>query len=331
MTVQQTRAEWLAERRTGIGGSDVAALLGLSKWATPYELWLDKTGQTPIDDSPETPAQYWGSRLEAVVAAEYQGRTGRKVQRINTMIRHPERDYLLANLDRAVVNPEIAGNVRWRDGKLTTDRVLECKTAHAFAAGEWGEPGSDDVPQSYLVQVMWYLGITGCAIADLAVLIGGSDYRIYTIERDGELIADLQEAAADFWTKHVQAGIAPDPQTVEDARHRWPQHLAAKQAVVGFEARDACIRLAEIGEQMKALEKEKDSLQALVMGHMGDAESAVFTAGDPALATWKTQSAKRLDQKALREAHPDLVDLYTTTSSTRVFRLGKAAKEAIQS
>ncbi len=326
----QSRQEWLEARKKGLGGSDIAALAGLSKWTTPYQLWLDKTGQAEPEPEEEPPHLYWGRRLEDLVADEYRVRTGRKIQRVNAMLVKPDAPYMLANLDRAVVNEEIAGNVRWKDGRLTTDRILECKTAHAFAKDQWGEPGSDDVPVPYLIQTQWYLGVTGCEVADIAVLIGGSDFRLYEIARDEALISDLEALASDFWHKHVVGGVAPDPQTVADAVHRFPRHVAAKEKPIGLSARDACIRLVQIAEDEKRLKAEAEDLKARVMAEMGDAEAAVETIGEPALATWKAQTTRRLDQKALREDHPEIAQLYTTETQSRVFRLGKAAKEAIR-
>ena len=165
------RTDFLAARRTGIGGSDIGAILGLNHYRTPYDVFLDKT--VP-DARPDTAgeAAYWGTTLETVVAREYQRRTGRKVQRVNHLLRHPDHDFAIANIDRAIINPDISGTVRWKDGRLTTDSLLECKTANSFTAADWGDTGTDSVPYSYLCQCQWYLGVTGCQTAELAVLIG---------------------------------------------------------------------------------------------------------------------------------------------------------------
>lgn len=159
-SIEDARQEWLQSRRLGIGGSDVAAILGLSKYSSPYQLWLDKTGRSELEDSTSEPA-YWGNMLEDIVAKEYAKRNGVKVQRVNATIAHPEHDWMRANIDRAIINPEISGNVRIKDGKLTTDRILECKTANQYLAKLWGDEQSEQVPDYYLTQVQWYMGITG--------------------------------------------------------------------------------------------------------------------------------------------------------------------------
>lgn len=319
----QNRQAWLDERRTGVGGSDIAAILGLSPWATPYTVWLDKLGRGEEVD-PESPPLYWGNVLEDVVAKEYQRRSGRKVQRVNRAIVHPEVKIARCNIDRAVINPDIAGNVRWKDGRLTTDRILECKTANGFMAKFWGDEATDAVPEYYLTQCVWNAGIAQAKVCDLPVLIGGQDFRTYSIDFDGDLFADMLSEAEEFW-KLVESGVAPDPQTVEDAKHRWARHLDAKTEIVGVDCERAADRLHEIAAQVKALEAEKKAHQLTIMAAMEDAEIANHAGRK--LATWKTQEATRIDAKALRAAHPDIADLFSTTTASRVFRLGAAPKE----
>lgn len=312
------RNEFLAGRKAGIGGSDIAAIVGLSKFRTPYDVWADKTGASEPESDDDKPWLYWGQVLEDVVAREYGLRTGAKVQRVNAQLIYPAWGRAIANIDRAVVNPDIAGNVRWKDGRLTTDRILECKTANGFAASLWGPDGSDEIPETYLCQVQWYMGITGASHADLAVLIGGNDYRTYTIEAHPELFSDLLTEAAAFW-KLVEEGIAPDPQTVADAQSRWSQHVKGKSHIASGAAARAVDDLAEVREQVADLKKREDELKLIIMADMQDAET-LTDMGEP-IATWKTQTSERLDAKALRKDHPEIAALYSNESTTRVLRL----------
>jgi len=316
MNVQ--RNEFLERRRSGICGSDIAAILGLSKWKTAYDVWLDKRGLSEPEDETEKPWLYWGSVLEEVVAKEYAIRTRAKIQRVNAQLICPEASFAVANIDRAVINPEIAGNVRWRDGRLTTDRLLECKTANGFAANLWGEPGTDQVPEVYLCQDAWYMGITKASVTDTAVLIGGNDYRIYTVEADPILFADMLTEGEAFW-KLVETGVAPDPQTLADAQARWPQHVASKVRIASASAARAIEELAEIKEQAKILEAREEALKLTVLAEMQDAE-ILQDMGIP-IATLKAQATTRVDSKALRADHPGIADLYSKTTSTRVLRI----------
>ncbi|MCM1513313.1 MAG: YqaJ viral recombinase family protein [Oxalobacter formigenes] len=310
-----THSDFLAARQTGIGGSDIGPILGLSPFRTAYDVFLDKTQP---EEREETDAMYWGTILEDVVAAEYQKRSGRKVQRVPHLLRHPEHDFAIANIDRAVIVPEIAGNVRWKNGRLTTDRILECKTANAYVAGEWGDPGTDSVPDTYILQCQWYMGVTGTKVSDLAVLIGGNDYRMFTIERDDALIADLLAEAETFWN-NCKKGIAPDPRSTEELARKFPRHIAGKSVSVDFSIAHACERLSDIKTRIKRMEEEADDFRMIILQAIGDAEAITFEG--KTIATWKTRKATRLDTKRLKEEQPEMVARYIKETESRVLSL----------
>jgi putative phage-type endonuclease len=187
--------EWLAERRTGLGGTDLPKILGVSRFGGPMDVFMEKQGLTaPLI---QTEAMEWGNLLEDPVARKYAAKTGRKVRHAADFLRHPDFPFLYANLDR------------WSDKPGTPRRVLEVKTSGEFAAKDFGEEGTDQVPPDYLLQAMHYLSVTGKDIADLAVLIGGQKHRIYTIERDDELIRGMLEVAEKFW-RDTEQGIPPE-------------------------------------------------------------------------------------------------------------------------
>lgn len=315
MTVQ-ARIDWLKGRQTGIGGSEIAAIVGLNQYTTPMQIWESKVN--PIEDNSTNKPMYWGNVLEEVVAKEYAKRTGYKVQRVNTQMRHPDFQFAIANIDRAIVNHAISGTVRWKDGKLSTDRILECKTANGFAAKQWGEAGSDQVPDSYLIQCQWYLGITGASICDLAVLIGGQDFRIYTINRDDELIADLLQQGAAFW-ELVKNNIAPDPINYPEAVKKW----AISDSSLSVQADDLLIddleKIQSIKAQVKELEAQEDALKARVLMALESAETLLYQGVK--VATCKTQTRNSFDAKAFEKDHPDLYAQYKKQSSTRVLRI----------
>ena len=139
-TAEMERDAWLQERTKGIGGSDVATVLGLNPYKTPLSLWEEKTGKTK--GSPAGEAAYWGTTLEDVVAKEFSKRTGMKIQRVNFLLSTGENGWMRGNIDRAIVNEQIAKTVRVNKPEkaaqtglmLSTDVGLECKTANAFMA-----------------------------------------------------------------------------------------------------------------------------------------------------------------------------------------------------
>lgn len=145
-------------------------------------------------------AVLWGIELEPVLAQVYAKRTGFRVRRVNAVLQHPEQPFMLANLDREVVgHPDGPG-------------ILEIKTASYHSAPQWEE----GVPVAYQCQVLHQLAVTGHAWAEVAVLIGGQDFRIYRIERDEEKLQDLTEREAQFW-QMVQQDQQPEPDGSSDA------------------------------------------------------------------------------------------------------------------
>ena len=185
------REEWLKIRQTGIGGSDAAAVAGLSRFRSPLQVYMEKLGLTEPQE--ETEAMYWGKKLEDLVAEEFSIRTGMKLRRRNETLRHKDYPWMIAHVDRLIV------------GK---DEGLECKTAGAYKADEWQ---GDDIPWEYAIQCYHYMAVTGYSAWWIAVLIGGNRFIYKRIERDEEIIANLIKIESDFWNNHVVKRIPPDP------------------------------------------------------------------------------------------------------------------------
>ncbi len=296
-------AEQLEERRTGIGGSDAAAVVGVDPYRTPLEVYLEKVGEAP--ERKDNAAMYWGRRLEDVVAEEWAKRTGLKVRRRNATLRHPKHPYMLAHVDRVVQGSKA---------------ILECKTAGAHMADQWGEPGTDEVPEPYLIQTQHYLAVLGYEVAYVAVLIGGRDFRTYEVPRDRELIEALQEIEGRFWKEHVEPRVPPDPRTIEDIRLRWPRHQPGKVVQADEDVQEAVSALAQVRRDLKALKAREADLVAEIERYMADAEALEGPDGRT-LATWKTVTQRRLDTKALREAHPDIARAFERETESRRFLL----------
>lgn len=185
-------AEQLEARKAGIGGSDVASIVGISPWKTKHQLYLEKRGEIE-EEQLTSEVIHFGNVLEDVVADEYARRNDVKVQRRNDMFKHEKYPWMMANIDRKVVGQK---------------KGLECKTADKFTRGKWGEDGSDDVPDHYRTQSEHYMIVTGLPEWDLAVLIGGNEYRQYHLQQDKELSEMLIEQEAQFWDA-VEKGIPP--------------------------------------------------------------------------------------------------------------------------
>ena len=310
--MENNRNEWLARRKVGIGGSDVAALLGVSPWKTALDVYYDKVG-TGRDDT-ETEAMRIGTELEDYVARSYERETARTVRRFNTLL---QRGHCIGNIDRLVV-PEGAKMASWK-GSVKTDTLLECKTATA----EW----PDGVPEHYICQVQHYMGLDEAFLhADVAVLFIGFDkkFRIHRVERDDSLIVAMQSAVEAFWTEHVEKRIPPAPQNENDCRRLW---LAQEPGKV-VEADDALVEVAEAlrdtTANLKTLEEKEKTLRAMLMAALGDGETLMHDGVK--LATWKQNKAtEKTDWQAVaNRLNPssELVEEFTTTKpGARVFRL----------
>lgn len=328
------RALFLAERKKGLGGTDMAVILGLSPYKTPLSLWLEKTGRAEDQHAPDAEERmYWGSALEDTVARRYAELKGVRIQRVNDPLVHAN-GIVRGNIDRAIINPAISGHVRFKDGRLTTDRILEVKTAHGMARGsaDWGPAGSDEVPQHYWIQVQTYLGLAQCETADLAVLFGGQKMDTYTIAADRELFADLLTEAELWWKKHIINDTPPEASAEDDARRLWKSHLAGKELIVDATVADAVQQFAEIKEEIAALEKESQEMRDIICASFGDAETISYMGRR--LASWKANKASiKTDWKAVAESLADKIDPEvfalvsdqhtTTTDGSRVLRLAK--------
>lgn len=280
------RNEWLAQRRTGIGGSDAAAVLGLSKWKTPLSVWLDKTGHDTT--TTESEPMRWGTLLEPVVRQEYAERSGNEVRQPDTILRHPQHPFMLANVD----------------GVTSSGRLVEIKTART--AEGWGVPGTDEVPEDYLIQVQHYMAVTALPVADIAVLIGGSDFRIYTVPADAELQGMMIDAEARFWSS-VEMNQPPAPVSYADATAMFGRYARKDASVVASPAIMAEVsRLRGIRAEISNLEAQEEAAKAAIMAAMGEHDTLTDASG-ATLATWRMGAApKRLDAKALASAHPEI-------------------------
>lgn len=289
------REQWLAQRRTGIGGSDVAAILGLSRYATPLSVYQEKRGE--IEPQADNDAMRWGRYLEPVVRQAYADETGNEVRVLDELVRHPANDFMIANLDGFVL-PESGPR-----------RVFEAKTSRTSEG--WGEPGSDQIPQPYLLQVQHYMAVSGFTIADVAVLIGGSDFRIYEVPEDLELQQMMIEAEDEFWQR-VLKGEPPEPVSYADVQARFGRSSKTNSVLAGDDVLQALQALRELKTQAKNIELAEEQCKAVVMMAMGESDTLIGPQGHT-VATWKASAApKRFDNIAFKAKHPDLYDLFVS-------------------
>ncbi|CAJ4290761.1 YqaJ viral recombinase family nuclease [Burkholderia pseudomallei] len=297
-TQELSRDDWLTVRRTGIGGSDAAAAVGLNPYMSSLELWLDKTGRAeglpgPNPDDTTSPT-YWGTLLEPIVAASYTKQTGNKVRRVNAVLRHPTIPFMLANLDREIVGARDA-------------QILECKTAGEFGARLW----RNGVPEYVELQVQHQLAVTGKTAAHVAVLLCGQALEVFRIERDDRLIARLVELEERFW-RFVETDTPPPADGSESAdralRHLYPGHGGQVDFTGDVRLSSTFADLVAVRAEIEARQSVEAQLKQTIQQAMGDATRAMFETGEVSFKRSKDSST--VDVKRLIADHPEYETRY---------------------
>jgi putative phage-type endonuclease len=289
------------KQRAGyIGGSDAAIIMGMNPWKNRVELYMEKVGIKPAADLSRNQRVQWGIKLEDMVARHWAEVTGKKVRRNNFLLRSEQWPWMAAHLDR-----QVAGG-----------GFLEVKTAGQ--AHGWGEDGGTEIPDHYMCQVQHYMAITGDERCWVAVLIGGSDFRSYEIQRNQPFIDLMVEAQRDFWL-HVEMKQCPEPLTADECISKWPTSWPNRPAEADADVLEAVHEIAALDEKLKVIGQRKKELQAQVMKSMEMAE--VLLSGGKKVASWKGQTSERIDTTRLKEEKPMLAAAYMKQTSSRVFRI----------
>ena len=301
-TKNMSREDWLQLRRTSIGGSDVATILGFNKYKSPYQLWLDKTGQIEIDASDPSEAAYWGNVFEKTVAEEFTRRTGAKVRNDNHMYFHREYDFLSANVDRQVVGE---------------NAILECKTASMFLSEKWE---GENIPDQYIFQVQHYLNVLDKEYAYIAVLVGGQKFQWKRIERDQELIDIIQERLIAFWEVNVKQNVAPPIDGSQAAtdflKERYANSEAGKEITLASSFDETITLLNEAKAAKKTVEETISLYENQIKLALGE-EDAEIGITPTNLIYWKPVTTNRLDTKMLQKEQPDIYEQYLNASQSR--------------
>ncbi len=289
-------------RRSGVGSSDAAPSVGLSRNKTRGALWAEKLGLE--SGTPDNAFMKRGRRYEPLVAETFEEETGLKLHRVNQTLRNPEYPFMMAHLDRRIV------------GQPT---IVEIKTVGLFASrDEWGESGSSDVPTDVYLQVQHQLC---CAprmeSAFVAALFSLDDFRIYPIAADPETMAVLVAEESGFWDL-VLSKTSPAPRSYVDVQRMFPKHIEK-----AIEADEAALGAYLTYRENKAHEKEVKALLKPLQMQIGaflEEHDTLTVDGEPVL-TWRTQSSRRFSESAFKADHPDLYAKFLRDLPSRVMRL----------
>lgn len=296
-----SREDWLALRRKTIGGSDAAAIVGLSRYSTPYTIFMDKTGRLP--DKSDTEAMRLGRDLEDYVAKRWQEATGKKVRRVQAMLYNPLYHFAHADVDRMVIGE---------------DAGLECKTTSTLDVKQFH---GVEFPEKYYAQCVHYMAVTGAKRWYLAVLVFGRGFFEFTLERDQAEIDALMTAEAEFWTENVAKDNPPPP----DGSQATTDALQVIYAESRDEERDLFGRETMLDEYMQLKRQKRaidDRLGEIENYLKEDLQEAERGRCGAYTVSWKSQQRSTFQPKAFAQAYPniDLTPFYKT-SSTRPFKV----------
>lgn len=267
--------QWLAERRKGIGASEMPCVLGCG-FASAYALWLAKRGEIP-DPFDDNESMFWGRVLEPAIIEGYRQRTGRWAMRAGRLLRSKAHPWALATLD--------AWTSIGTPGRPAEHHPLEVKNWSIFAADQW-EHGA---PEGYLIQAHQQMLVTGTRRATVAVLLGGQKLAWQDVERDEQTIRKIIYHGERFW-QMVQSGEEPPVDDSDSTRlalqQRYPQHaeelvaLDAEHTRYALEARRLC-------DEATAAKRAAEGFKNELRRYMGTADRAE---GDGVAVTWATNA-----------------------------------------
>ena len=292
--------EWLMLRKKGIGGSEVAGVLGLSPYQSPLSIYLDKLSDDIPDADEENEYLEWGKTLEPIIRekfpVKFQKATGQKikVEEYPYMMQSKEHPFMIADID-GIVTPEedYKFNIQvaedeWQEYFIPAGQTggLEIKAVSGFTAKNWKD---NTLPDHYFLQTQHYMAVTGLPYFWVVALI---DKRMVWrfVPRDEEIISIIIQRASQFWNEHVLAKVPPAPigldADTDSLKSLYPEELKDKSLDLSnmWEKR---IRYKEVAEEIKALQKEQNAIKQEFMAAMGDAEIAFI--GDKKVS-WKMQA-----------------------------------------
>lgn len=320
--------QWHELRRAGVTASEIAAVLGLSPWDSPFSLYWQKVNGW---DTPDNEYMSNGRRVEPVVADwwadENDPLENLAVVRAG-LYGHPQRPWQLATPDRLVhrkcacdVDPFAGCTVcGWRGYLPQPLTVVECKWTGSWDG--WGDPGTDDIPVYYRAQVLWQVDVLNVDEWHLAVL-GPGGFRAYQGRRDERDLTVMREAARRFLAR-LDAGTAPDVDehsaTLATVKRLHPD-LVDEQAEISPDTA-AGYRRARALKQ--AAERLCTRFEVRLRAEMGANRVAVHDGVK--VASRSIYDTTRLDAARLRAEQPDVAAAYATTSTTDRLTPARAKK-----
>lgn len=273
-----TIAEPIVDRRQFIGGSDISAILGISPWQTPYQLYSEKTSDAPLVIDPKRQAIFdRGKRLEPFIVEWARQDLDLQIIQKNARYTDPELPFLSCEVD---FEHEYSSSIENADAK----------SVHPSKSNEWGLPGTDETPDHYTAQFLFGQMVTGRESTLCMAMFGMDKLEPYRVHRNEEVIGWIRVQAEIFW-EHVQKRTPPEITTLEDAKIAWRREHPAKQIEASPEIDEIADRLKLMRTAINGEQARADLLELDLKKYMRDAEELVDGKGQR-IATWKTQQRK---------------------------------------
>lgn len=302
----------MINRSEFIGGSDTAAILGVSPWKSPLMLYKEKIGEHVKEVTPAKQKIFnRGKRWEPVVVEmlidelKDRGHDVRVIDR-NNRFSDLEHEFLAAEIDLELLV----------DGETVNG---EMKTVHPFAAKDWGEQDTDEIPIYYTAQILHGQMVTRRNKTIVAALIGADDLRVHTVDRDDEMINVIRAKELEFWER-VQNRQAPEPVSIEDIKLMYAKD-SGSIIDASFEILNLCEAAKIIKQNIKI--QETNLTEILTEIKLGMSDSSVLIHNGKQLATWRAnKDSMKTDWQA---AFHDLVGKTTGLGQADIDQIIKSA------
>lgn len=295
-----SREQWLSHRRAGIGSSEVATIVGLNPYDSPYQLWRRKKGLD--QEKEETFLMTAGHYLEDAVSRFFEDETGHKVIKSSAgdwLIQDSDKPYLQVSPDRTYW----LGESRSPNAK----GILECKTTQK-------EIDKDDLPKHWFCQLQYQLGVAGFAQGALAWLTQGNRFGQIEVDFVPDFYEWLKEEVTKFYTDYIVGDQEPAAVSVADIMAKYASHTDGKVAEADEEVFAAYTKLKGLRDKITEFEAQKKALEDKLKLHFADAEALTY--GGQTIATWKqSKNSVTFDHKRYAAEHPDLVLPYMSESA----------------
>lgn len=291
------RETFLLNRKLGIGGSDIAPIMGVSPWSTPLDVYRDKMNPVVIYEE-ESEDLKRGARVEKYILQEYSEVNNCSLETNLAPVIDPKYPFMRGNVDARVVGENV---------------IVEAKSTKCPLT-RW----EDGVPEYYRTQVAYYAMLTNAERVDIPVLFSNWKYACFTYWRDLEYEARIREAVIGFWHNHILAGIPPAPSNPAELKEAYPRLESAKTIKADNGIREKINIWQETLLKRKELEKREEKLKIEIQNYMGDA--SVLDAGFCRVAL-RERTISRLDTGALKEEMPELYNEYLNDSTCRFLQI----------